>query len=273
MTLKVDGTNGVLQAYDYQVLTTGFSYTFAAGTQTLIANPAGTLATGTVTMPASPADGMVINIQSTQQITALTVAANTGQTLVGGTVTLRQNQPLSFMYRLSNTTWYPFAGNSNSDIVSGVTQASTSGTAITFSSIPSWVKRITVMFNGVSSASTSYLLTQIGSGSMATSGYASTMTAITNASPVTVNITGYGFLSGTFQLAGQNYSGMAVLTTLGSNIWTCSVNTSDTISARNCFGSGSITLGGTLDQLRVIFSTTGSPVDTFDAGSINILYE
>ncbi len=43
--------------------------------------------TGTITMPASPADGMVITIESTQQITALTVQGNTGQSLVGGTIT------------------------------------------------------------------------------------------------------------------------------------------------------------------------------------------
>jgi hypothetical protein len=107
MTLKVDGTNGVLQAYDYQVLTTGFTYTFAAGVQTLIANHAGTLATGTVTMPASPADGMTITISTTQQITALTLSANTGQSM-GGTQTtlLPANSAVQFVYRLSNTTWY-----------------------------------------------------------------------------------------------------------------------------------------------------------------------
>lgn len=107
MTLKVDGTNGVLQAYDYQVLTTGFNYTFAAGVQLLLAVPAGTLATGTVTMPASPVDGMNITITSTQQITALTVNANTGQSIVGGGATLLSaGGSQTFVYRLANTTWY-----------------------------------------------------------------------------------------------------------------------------------------------------------------------
>jgi hypothetical protein len=32
-------------------------------------------------------------------------------------------------------------------------------------------------------------------------------------------------------------------------------------------------LSGTLDRLRIIGSTTGTPTDTFDAGTINILYE
>ena len=107
MTLKVDGTNGVLQAYDYQVLTTGFSYTFASGTQTLVINPAGTLATGTITMPASPVDGMTITITTTQQITALTVSGNTGQSIGGTQVALLPaNSAIQFVYRLANTTWY-----------------------------------------------------------------------------------------------------------------------------------------------------------------------
>ena len=123
---KLDGTNGLIQQYDYQVLTTAFSYTFAAGTQTLIINPAGTLATGTVTMPAAPADGMVITVESTQIITALTLSGNTGQSIVGVPATLFANQPLSYVYRLSNTTWYPFsvARSAVLQVVSGVTPTS-----------------------------------------------------------------------------------------------------------------------------------------------------
>lgn len=113
MTLKVDGTNGLLQAYDYQVLTTGFSYTFASGTQTLIANPAGTLATGTITMPAAPADGMTITFSSTKEISTLTVNANTGQSITGTPGVLPANTAMSFVYRLSNTTWYPTTISAN----------------------------------------------------------------------------------------------------------------------------------------------------------------
>jgi hypothetical protein len=116
MPTKIDGNNGVLQSYDFQVLTTGFSYTFASGTTTLIAVPAGTLATGTITMPGSPADGMVITITTTQQITALTIAGNTGQSIGGTQVSLMAaNSAMSFVYRQANTTWYrnsaPALGN------------------------------------------------------------------------------------------------------------------------------------------------------------------
>lgn len=109
MTAVISGTNGLLQAYDRQVPTTGFSYTFAAGTQTLIMNPAGTLATGTITMPAAPADGMTITFSSSQQITALTLSGNTGQTVVGAAKILPANQATAYVYRLSNTSWHPTA--------------------------------------------------------------------------------------------------------------------------------------------------------------------
>lgn len=116
MPTKIDGNNGVLQSYDFQVLTTGFSYTFASGTTTLIINPAGTLATGTITMPGSPADGMVITFTTTQEITAITINGNTGQSIGGTQVAqLPANSAMSFVYRQANTTWYrnsaPALGN------------------------------------------------------------------------------------------------------------------------------------------------------------------
>lgn len=106
MTAVISGTNGLLQSYDYQTPTTGFSYTFAAGTQVLVMNPAGTLATGTITMPASPVDGMTIRFSSSQIITALTVSANTGQSIVSAVTTLTAGGGAAYIYRLANTTWY-----------------------------------------------------------------------------------------------------------------------------------------------------------------------
>jgi hypothetical protein len=119
MTTKIDGLNGVLQSYDYQVPTTGFSYTFAAGITNLIMNPAGTLATGTITMPASPADGMTITFSSTQTITALTVNGNTGQIIVGAPTTLTAGAVVVLVYRLSASTWITQV-NTNSSGATGV---------------------------------------------------------------------------------------------------------------------------------------------------------
>lgn len=106
MTVKIDGSNGLLANYDYQTPTTGFTYTFTTY-NVLFANPAGTLATGTVTMSANPVDGTMVTITSTQQITALTINANTGQSIVGGgAIQLNANTNRQYMYRAANTTWY-----------------------------------------------------------------------------------------------------------------------------------------------------------------------
>ena len=129
MTAVLSGTNGLLQSYDYQVLTTGFSYTFAAGTQVLVINPAGTLATGTITMPAAPADGMTITFSSTQTITALTVSANTGQSINNAMTTFSAGQVATYIYRSASTAWFPFASDSMSSIGYGQTwQSFTYGT-------------------------------------------------------------------------------------------------------------------------------------------------
>lgn len=133
MTAKLDGTNGLIQQYDYQAPTTGFSYTFSAGTNVLVMNPAGTLATGTITMPSAPADGMTITISTTQEITALTLNGNTGQSIGGSQVArLPANSAMQFVYRLTNTTWYRITSSALGNV----------GTA------PVYAARAWVNFNG-----------------------------------------------------------------------------------------------------------------------------
>lgn len=266
MTAKLDGTAGLLQQYDFQTPTTGFSYTFAAGVNVLVMNPAGTLATGTVTMPSAPVDGMTITVESTQQITALTVQGNTGQSLVNGTQTLRPNQPYSWVYRLSNTTWYPFAGATNSQIVSGVSQNSTSGTSVDFTGIPSWVKRVTVMLQGVSLSSTANILIQIGpSGGVETSGYSG---AVLGNGTQTV-WGGTGCLITRTGVASATYSGIVTLANITSSTWVCSATVADSVNTFTGLAAGSKAITGTLSIVRI----TSTSTDTFDAGTINILYE
>jgi len=269
MTAVISGTNGLLQSYDYQVLTTGFSYTFAAGTQVLVINPAGTLATGTITMPAAPADGMTITVESTQQVTALTMSGN-GGTVVGPAVQLIPNQPLSWVYRTSNTSWYPVYGGAGraSALVSGTAVASTSGTSVTFTSIPSWVKRITLMLNGVSTNGTSNPQIQVGSGSVTTTGYSCVGSVIGVSSAASGSYT-TGFVTRGNQ-ASNVFNGNFVLTNITGNTWTGSGFFANTVVPETQYTSGAIALSGVLD--RIVFTTVNG-TDTFDAGSINILYE
>jgi hypothetical protein len=156
-------------------------------------------------------------------------------------------------------------------LTSGTAVASTSGTSIDFTSIPSWVKRITVNFQEVSTNGTSVMQIQIGAGSVTTSGYVSNCGYISNA---TVSQSGYtsGFAIVNSVTAAFGNSGIATLTLLGSNTWcqSGSLGISTAANNANYLSAGSITLGGTLDRIRI---TTANGTDTFDAGSINILYE
>jgi hypothetical protein len=159
-------------------------------------------------------------------------------------------------------------------ITSGTAVASTSGTSIDFTSIPSWVKRITVMFVGVSiSSNTQNVSLQIGSGSVEATGYVGSSARITNTPAAAWD----SVLTTMFQIGGLNastdtLSGTAILSLAGSNIWTLtgSVFRSSGTTPAICFFSGTKTTSGALDRLRI---TTTNGTDTFDAGSINILYE
>lgn len=149
--------------------------------------------------------------------------------------------------------------------------ATTSGTAIYFTGIPSWVKRITVMLNGVSTNGTTPLYIQVGSGSIATTGYQSAGTSNTGVSVAsTRNGSGGFYLSGNRSTTDASY-GAYTLTYYGANIWAFSGVTGMGTSANVVsMAGGIVTLGGTLDRVRF---TTENGTDAFDAGSVNILME
>jgi hypothetical protein len=150
-------------------------------------------------------------------------------------------------------------------LVQGTAVASTSGTSIDFTGIPSWVRRITVMFSGVSTNGASNYQIQIGAGSFTTSGYISTCSS----GAVVVTSTA-GFISTSQHAATLTQAGILTISTLGSNAWCySSVLALSNASATN-LGGGNISLGGTLDRVRI---TTVNGTDTFDAGTINIQYE
>ena len=150
----------------------------------------------------------------------------------------------------------------------GTAVASTSGTSIDFTGIPSWVKRITVMFNGVSTNGTSAYIVQIGSASFTTSGYAGSAGNLS--SPSTFS----SFTSGIPVIQAVNSSstirGIVTIANVTSNAWVATSVQSFSDAAVISFGSSNVTLSGTLDRVRI---TTVNGTDTFDAGTINILYE
>ena len=155
-------------------------------------------------------------------------------------------------------------------ITAGTAVASTSGTAIDFTGIPSWVKKITVMFDGVSlSGSSSYLIQLGDSGGIETTGY--------SGGSARYGLTSIAAASYTNGLAANNvtasatYSGHIIWTNITGNTWAGSLNLGASGGTESgCMGGSSKTLSDTLTQVRI---TTVNGTDTFDAGSINILME
>jgi hypothetical protein len=155
-------------------------------------------------------------------------------------------------------------------IVSATAQASTSGTSIDFTSIPSYVKRITVMIQGLSFAGASGQgRVQIGTGGvLATTGYASDNMNVSGVNTCSVG----GFTNGLAvfngNLAADTLWGVTTITNVSGNTWIATFNSSrsDNASARS--GTGFITLGGALNIVSVV-----ATVGAFDAGTINIMYE
>jgi hypothetical protein len=154
-------------------------------------------------------------------------------------------------------------------LVSGTAVASTSGTSIDFTGIPSWVKRITLMFSSVSTNGTSSTIVQLGTGATptyTTSGY---LGSASTSGGTTANFSS-GFMVNNSVAASSVVHGQVVLINLSGNLWTESGVLGLSDSSNNRTSGGSVTLGDALTALRI---TTVTGVNTFDAGSINIVYE
>jgi hypothetical protein len=160
----------------------------------------------------------------------------------------------------------------SSNIVSGTAQNSTSGTSIDFTGIPSWVKRVTVMFDQVSTNGTAQLRVRIGpSAGVETSGYlGASQTTLSTAVNTQAFTAGFDFYDG--GAAGAVRNGVMTLSLLNAatNTWVATATMGQSNEARVITLGGSKALAGALSIVRV---TTANGTDTFDAGSINILYE
>ena len=147
------------------------------------------------------------------------------------------------------------------------TAVSASGTSVDFTDIPSWVKRITVMFSGVSTSGTNAIWIRLGSsGGFATSGYNGTVSDPGGTASVNFSSS---FILTNSNAANYVWNGAVTFSLISSSIWSMTnvLGRSDNVGAR--YGAGIVDIGATLTQLRVMTAST----DTFDAGTINILYE
>jgi hypothetical protein len=158
--------------------------------------------------------------------------------------------------------------------VIGTAVATTSGFSVDFVSIPSWVKRITVNFNNVSTNGASNICMQLGtSAGLAGSGYLGSggylLGSNVNSS---VTATGVFLVSANVDVTTSVFNGVSTVTLLDptTNTWAFQSNGARSDGAANIFGAGSVTLSGVLTRLQI---NTQNGTDTFDSGKINILYE
>ena len=210
-------------------------------------SPAAVAGTNTITLPAIT-DTMV-GLAATQTLTNKTL---TSPTITGAVV----------------------SSMASSVITSGTAQASTSGTSIDFTGIPSWVKGLTILFTGVSTATASNppLAFQLGtSGGMVSSGYLGASSSIYGAASVNSLIafsTNFQFIQPAS--AANIAHGRVVFQNVAGNTWVVTGQLAQSDTTRVSWFSGAIPLASILTQVRI---TTAGGTDAFDAGSINILYE
>ena len=170
----------------------------------------------------------------------------------------------------SNTQTLAAVTGTLAPVVSGTFQTApfAVNTYADFTGIPPWVKRVTVMFQNVSTNGSSNLLVQLGdAGGLELTNYAS---AVGNNAASTTSTS--AFIVTSNGAAGSFLSGAITISLINTNTWVCGVTLGDTSGTQTPYaGGGSKALSDTLTQLRV---TTVNGLDTFDTGStINILYE
>jgi len=155
-------------------------------------------------------------------------------------------------------------------ITLGTSVASTSGTSIDFTGIPSWAKRITVMFDSVSTNGSSIVCVRIGhsggGGTIISTAYGGTAQDATTSQQLSTSI-----LLGVDGNASYQRSGTLVITLLKAQLYSFIGIIGHTSDTRVPRVAGQV--GYTRSEIDRIRVTTVNGTDTFDAGNINIMYE
>lgn len=157
-----------------------------------------------------------------------------------------------------------------SKLAQAVAQATTSGTALDFTGIPAWAKRVTLNFDSLSTnaAGGAAILVQLGAGSVQTTGYRGGSLQVVGATASATNSTaGFAFAGSG---AANVVNGSIVFTLLSGNIWAAQGYAQFSNTAAAASVGGSVTLTGALDRLRL---TTSNGTDAFDLGTVNIMWE
>jgi hypothetical protein len=147
-----------------------------------------------------------------------------------------------------------------------------SGATVDFTGLPSWARRITLMFDGVSFTGTDFLLLQLGgSAGIETSGYATSFASTSNGVTPSVTERTDSWALQSNSAAGA-FTGLVTIGLLdpSTNKWVASGNIARGAGLLNVFSiAGSKALATALQRVRLSASGT----NTFDAGTVSLLYE
>ena len=148
----------------------------------------------------------------------------------------------------------------------------TNQTAVDFTSIPAWAKRVTLLFSGLSTNSSSVPILRMGhAGGIETAGYVQGASTLTNAVISSNSASNEGFyLLGSAPTAATILNGKVTLERFTATAWIATVITGLSNAAGTTILGGAKNLANTLTQVRL---TTVNGTDQFDAGNVNISWE
>lgn len=156
-------------------------------------------------------------------------------------------------------------------LVSGTVQTTSGSTAIGFTGIPTWVRRITISLMNLSTTGTSNYIIRVGTASgYVNTGYVSTASSYGGGTLGTLAqfTTGFGITGGA--AAVTRFTGIMTLTNISGNTWVSGLSGSYNDAPYTGTAGGYLDLAGALDRIQL---TTVNGTDTFDSGSVNIMYE
>lgn len=251
-----------------------------ATANTALANAATALTTANTALGTANAALTAANAASAAAATALSTA-NSAQSTANTALTNANNAQTTANTAITNAAAAQTTANNALAIANAAakiqlyTAVSASGTSVVFSSIPTWAKKISFTYNGLSSSGTSLYILQLGSSGIATSGYFSTLSVTNSLLGLDSTSTTVGFAIAFPAAASDLNYGTFELNLIGSNQWAGAGNCSATRTglggnhATYASGGGK-SMPGVIDTIRL---TTLNGTDNFDAGLVTITVE
>lgn len=152
-----------------------------------------------------------------------------------------------------------------------VAAQSASGTAVNFNSIPSWVNRIVITIDGVSTSGSSIVQVQLGTAaSFEVTGYVGGVDTIVSSGGVPAAFTtGLALERAGAPAASQSRYGVVTLIRSSANGWLMSGSNFNDVLATGLSNARKV-LADVLTRVRI---TTVNGTDTFDAGQFSVLMD